>query len=301
LLILPEFLSWYLSQVLQNESIAKKFSMQFYSSNEDLGPLALHIAVCCPDSRERVPLVLFLPDLLLSNSFGFYPWFAEAMSKEWGAMVARLSPQLQEEERGGGGIGDPEEYSLGRETVAVLSYIAGLLQGKGACVGEWDKKSFIIVGHGKGCALGLHLDRRLRVEGLPSPDAIILMNSPGSLLREPRQSPPLVVQDDGSTLALGDLWSEDLEALAELSPLEEIVETTSTPLLMVVAEEGGRFPVSESERLFSHAGREKDSFLVIEKTGHSFSTKQPFEGPSPELKSLLHSFGRFVQKGLAPK
>ncbi len=275
--------------------------MQFYSSNENLGALALQVAVCCPDSRERVPLVLFLPDLLFSNNFGFYPWFAEAMAKEWGAMVARLSPILEEESRGGGGPTDPREYTLGREAVAVLGYIGGLLEGKGACVGEWDQESLVIVGHGKGCALGMHLDRRLRVEGLPAPNAVILMNPPESLQRGPRQDPPLVARDDGTTLALGSLWAEDLDALAELCPLEEIVATTTTPLLIVVGEEGGRFPVSEAEGLFSHAGREKDSFLVMEKTGHSFSTKHPFEGPSRELKELLRSCGRFVQESLAHK
>ncbi len=296
---MPEFLSWHLNQVPQNESIAQKFPMQFYSSNEILGNLALQVAVCCPDSRERVPLVLFLPDLLLSHTYGFYPWFAEAMSKEWGAMVVRLSPLLEEEARGGGGPTDPREYTLGREAVSVLSYIAGLFEGKGACVGEWDQETLILIGHGKGCALGLHLDRRLRVEGLLAPDAVILMNPPESLDRGPRQVPPLVVRDDGSTVALGDLWAEDLDALTDLCPLEELVETTTTPLLVVVGEEGGRFPVSEAERLFSHAGREKDSFLVLEKTGHSFSTQHPFEGPSPELKALLRSCGRFVQEGLA--
>lgn len=275
-----------------------KFSMQFYSSKETLGVLALQLSACCPDSGERVPLVLFLPDLLLSNNYGFYPWFAEALAKDWGAMVVRLSPLLREEARGGGGAEDPEGYSLGRETVAVLHFIRALLQGEGACVGEWDRESLILVGHGKGCALGLHLDRRLRVEGLTAPKAMILMNPPGSLLRGQREEPPLVARDDGSTMALGKLWVEDLEALAELSPLEELVGTTSTPLLVVVGEEGTRFPVAEAERLFSHAGRDKDSFLVLEKTGHTFSTKHPFEGPSPELKRLLASLGRFVQGGV---
>ncbi len=275
--------------------------MQFYSSNEILGSLALQIAVCCPDVRERTPLVLFLPDLLLSHNFGFYPWFAESMAKDWGAIVARLSPQLEKEARGTEGPNDPKEYSLGREVVSVLAYLGGLLEDSSACVGEWDRENLVIVGHGKGCALGLHLDRRLRVEGFLSPNAIILLNPPESLHRGPQQNPPLVTQDDGTTMELGELWNEDLLALADLCPLEELVETTSTPLLVVVGEEGGRFPVSESERLFSHAGREKDSFLVLEKTGHFFSTKHPFEGPSKESKALLHSCGRFVQDCLAHK
>lgn len=251
-----------------------------------------------PGDGEGLPAVLFVPDLLLSQQAGFYPRLCERLAQK--ALVLGI-------DAGSSGYlptrpdPDPERaahYRLGSEIADLVRVVEALKERELPQSQVWDGQRLCIVGHGKGAALALHLERRLLVQGLAFDGGLGLLCPPSSLLREgwpetgdARITVPL---DGGFCVKLAPGFLDDARALASMAALPELVACSSWPLLFVAGEEDCVFSIAETEELLAHAGTGKARFCVIEKVGHAFSADETSRASSPALERVAVELERFV-------
>ena len=245
-----------------------------------------------------MPAVLLVPDLLLSQQTGFYPRLAEHLASR--AYVLGIDAASSGYLPGQRNF-DPsvaEGYRLGAELADLVTLLTALRAGELPQSQVWDGRRLCIVGHGKGAALALHLERRLHVQGLGFEGSLALLCPPSTLMRagwpETGEARVTVQVEDGSALELAPGFLEDLRELDALAPLPELVACASWPMLFISGEEDPVFPVSETEELLGHAGIDKARFVVIENTGHAFSASDPSRGSSRALDEMLGQLDRFL-------
>jgi pimeloyl-ACP methyl ester carboxylesterase len=278
-------------------------SMQIHTYQVDRGSETLHGTCRLPGDgageAEGWPAVLVVPDLLLSQQASFYPRLSEHLANRAyvlginaissGYLPGRLEPDVDR----------AEHYRLGSELADLVFLLTALRKRELPQSQLWDGQSLCIVGHGKGAALALHLERQLRVQGLGLKGGLALLCPPATLLRdgwpETGEARVMVQADQGRQLELAPGFLEDVRALTSTASLRELVACASWPLLFMVGEEARVFPVSETEELLRHANLDKDRFVVIEKAGHAFSAGDPSKGQSPALEEVFLELDRFLE------
>jgi acetyl esterase/lipase len=275
--------------------------MQFHSFELPRAGRVVHGDCRLPEESGTWPAVLFLSDILLSRRHGFYPFLTQglALSRVVFAYDAGHSGYS-----GSGGI-DREVasgYTLSSELADVLDIVAALRRGALPCAAAWDGRSLALVGHGKGAALALHVDRHLRQAGLPAPQALALLAPPSTLAREGGEGGVQVPVDPApggqSTheVVLGADFLADTKALQNQATLRELMGTTPASVLLVAAEEDVVCPVQEAELLLQAGHSPKDRLVVVEKAGHNFAAGDPQEGPTPALVYVRDVVDRFLRE-----
>ncbi len=273
--------------------------MQFHTFRVD-GPQGACLGECrLPAARSGLPALAFVPDLCFTRAYGFYGWLADALSSEvyWFAIDAGLplprggdDADLAARARG---------YTLSRELAGWLAGLRALEERRLPCAGAWNGSDLVLLGHGKGAALALHLDRRLRAGGGIAPRALVLLCPPATLVREAGRGRPAEVSlDDAGTLALGDEFLADARRLAQIAPLDELVAECPAPILVIAAEEDAAFPPAEAERLVAQSLPGRVRLLVLEEVGHFLGCGHPFTRPSPALRQAAEAIRRFLNERL---
>ena len=280
--------------------------MQFHSFRLD--HLDRHVPGECrlPDDGADLTAVLVLTDILLSRRHGFYPFLAETLASD--RLVVSIDAALSGYSAGSTDVdvGVARTYSLGSEVVDALAVLTALEDGTLPCSDVWDGQRLALIGHGKGAAVALHLDRRLREEGRPAPTALALLAAPATLVREGwvgdedrGLAVPVDPPSDGDgpdMVTLTPEFFDDARGLAETATLKELIATTPTPVLVVAGEEDVVFPVAESEELMTAARAPKDRLVVVEKAGHHFGAGHPFGGAPTTLVHANDVIDRFLRE-----
>ncbi len=264
------------------------------------GPNVLSGDVRGPASATDCPALVLIPDILLSRSHGFYPFVAESWAST--RRVVTYDASCSGYCDGGAAIDAAlaRTYRLSTEIEDIVGLVRAL--GDGTIAGGWDRTRLALVGHGKGAALALHADRRLRAEGRSSPTALVLIAPPMTLVREGRtesdaSSGVLVPTDaDPDGVRLGAEFLEDARRLSEFASIPELLSTTPAPVLIVAGEEDAVFAPSEAEALLASGSVHKDRLVVVEKAGHNFTAGPRLTEPTVALAYLRDVVHRFLRE-----
>ncbi|GEM_PF-1791920 len=271
--------------------------MQFHSFQVPQPAGSCHGDCRLPATPKKLPALAFLPDLCFTKAYGFYPWLRERLAAR--SLCLGIDGGLPFREEAEDLARRAAEYTLSREIAAWMATFRALFRGDLPGADSWDRENLAILGHGKGAALALHLDRRLRAEGRPAPQALVLLCPPRTLVRQGGEGGMDRVEvslDDARTVVLHGPFLEDARRLARLASLVELVATTPARLLVLAAEEDRVFPVTEAEDLVKAAESSRVRLLLLEETGHFLGSGHPFEGPTPALSAALAAIERFLDE-----
>lgn len=80
--------------------------------------------------------------------------------------------------------------------------------------------------------------------------------------------------------------------------LKNAVQNLNKPLLIAHGEQDLAVPVDEADTLYEWADKSQTELFKINKTGHTFDAKHPFEGSNEKLENLLQKTHSFFSKHL---
>jgi len=92
---------------------------------------------------------------------------------------------------------------------------------------------------------------------------------------------------------------DDIENNSNALSIQSAVGNLSKPLLIVHGENDLAVPFHEAEQLLEWADKENSELVKIDKAGHTFDIKHPFEGSNPKFETVLDKTEKFFKSNLS--
>jgi uncharacterized protein len=267
---------------------------------------ALHGLVDLPDEPGERPAIVICHGFKGFMEWSFFPYLAELLADR-GFVVVRFNVSGTGMVPGEDLVSDPEAFKAnthGREMADLLAILEAT--GESIAPGRVDRGRLGLFGHSRGGGNAV-----LAAAREPWRDRVRALVTWASLASFDRYSPeqkatwrrdgelPVVNARTGQKLALGvdlleELTREDLDILAA-------ARTLRAPWLIVHGEEDESVPVSESDRLAAAASASLGvhELLRIPVASHTFGSRHPFVGPTPQLIQAMNATQRWFHRHLA--
>ena len=91
---------------------------------------------------------------------------------------------------------------------------------------------------------------------------------------------------------------EDIENNSNELSIQNAVRNLSKPLLIIHSENDLAVPFHEAEQLLEWSDKENSELVKIDKAGHTFDIKHPFEGSNPKFETVLDKTENFFKTNL---
>ncbi|HEX6861807.1 MAG TPA: alpha/beta fold hydrolase [Thermoanaerobaculia bacterium] len=264
----------------------------------------LHGLVDFADEPGLRPTVVVCHGFKGFMEWGFFPYLATLLA-ERGMTVIRFNLSGTGMRPGDELVTDPDAFranTYGREVEDLLAVLAAT--GETIAPGRVDRGRIGLFGHSRGGGDSILVSARSpwkeRVKALVTWAAISDVDrfSPEQKDEWRRQGElPVVNARTGQRLALGPaLLAEIEERRPDLDVLAAAAERR-VPWLIVHGEEDESVPAEEGRRLAAAAGGETE-LLLVPGGNHTFGSRHPFTGPTPQLIKALNATQRWFRKYL---
>jgi pimeloyl-ACP methyl ester carboxylesterase len=265
------------------------------------GSTPLHGLVDLPDAPGERPTVVICHGFKGFMEWGFFPYLAHLLA-ERGFVAVRFNLSGTGMRPGDDLVTDPEAFrdnTYSRELADLLAILEAT--GETIAPGRVDRRRLGLFGHsrgGGGALLASALSPwRESVRALVTWAAISDVDrfTPEQKEEWRRQGElPAVNARTGQRLALGlGLLADVEERRAELDLLAA-AGTRRAPWLIVHGSEDESVPIAEAHRLAERAAGEKE-LLVVPGASHTFGSRHPFAGPTPQLTAALNATQRWYR------
>jgi pimeloyl-ACP methyl ester carboxylesterase len=264
---------------------------------------ALHGLVDLPDEPGERPAIVICHGFKGFMEWAFFPYLAELLADR-GFVVIRFNVSGTGMVPGEDVVSDPEAFKAnthGREMAELLAVLEAT--GESIAPGRVDRGRLGLFGHSRGGGNAV-----LAAAREPWRDRVRALVTWASLASFDRYSPeqkvawrrdgelPVVNARTGQKLALGvdlleELNREDLDILAA-------ARTLRAPWLIVHGEDDESVPVSEADRLEA-ASSGIHELLRIPGASHTFGSRHPFAGPTPQIIQAMNATQRWFHRHLA--
>jgi len=234
--------------------------------------------------NERRPTVVICHGFKGFKDWGFFPVLADRLARA-GFTAVRFNFS-------GAGVSDGDEFDeperFAHNTMSgALSDLATVIDWAGA-----DQVG--LVGHSRGGGLAtLQAARDRRVAALVTWAAIASAQRwDEKTLSSWRAAGVLDVvnQRTGQVLPLHVDVLDDLERHADALDINRAAATISVPWLVVHGTDDETVPVAEGRRLAALGDPVNNrELLLVEKAGHTFGTRHPWQGPTPEFEMVMNA------------
>jgi len=261
----------------------------------DTGSATLHGLVDLPDLPGERPAVVICHGFKGFMEWGFFPSLAALLAERgWVAIRFNLSGtgMLPGDEV----VTDPDafrENTYSRELADLLAVLAAA--GETIAPGRVDRRRLGLFGHSRGG--GGALLAAVRPPWHEQVRALVTWAAISNVDRfTPEQKAdwrrdgelPVVNARTGQRLALGSGLLADVEQRRAELDLLAAAGRLRAPWLIVHGAEDESVPVAEASLLASRAGGERE-LLVIPEANHTFGSRHPFAGPTPQLIQALNA------------
>jgi len=91
---------------------------------------------------------------------------------------------------------------------------------------------------------------------------------------------------------------EDIEENRDALSIQNAARNLSKPLLIIHGENDLAVPFHEAEQLLKWSDKENSELVKIDKAGHTFDIKHPFEGSNPKFETVLDKTEKFFKTNL---
>ncbi|MFQ5653979.1 MAG: alpha/beta hydrolase family protein [Planctomycetota bacterium] len=255
-----------------------------------------------PEDRRPAPVVLFCHGFKGFKDWGGWPWLTRGRAEE-GFLVNRFNFSLA-------GVGacldrhdEPEKFA--RNTYgAELEDLHALIEARdrwGVPAGTMGE-GLGIVGHSRGGMVSL-----LFAAEEPAVEALVTISSPGQSDRFPEELKvewrargvhEVVNARTGEVLPMDVSILDDYEENRERYDVGRAVTARHVPTLILHGDEDESVEVVEAQLLHGAIPHDRKELRVLEGTGHTLGTVQPFAGATPHLEEALHHASRWLSEHL---
>lgn len=269
------------------------------------GPSALlHGLVDLPDAPGERPAVVICHGFKGFMEWGFFPALA-ALLAERGYVAVRCNLSGTGMRPGDELVTDPDAFranTYSRELAELLAVLDAT--GESIAPGRVDRGRIGLLGHSRGGGDALLAAAspawRDRLRALVTWAAIADVDRFTPEQKEEwRRSGELPVTNarTGQRLALGAGLLADIEERSLELDLLAAAAARRAPWLLVHGAEDESVPVAEAHRLAEHAtGRTE--LLVVPGASHTFGSRHPFAGPTPQLIQALNATQAWLREHL---
>jgi uncharacterized protein len=270
----------------------------------DTGSATLHGLVDLPDLPGERPAVVICHGFKGFMEWGFFPYLA-ALLAERGFVAVRFNLSGAGMQPGDELVTNPDafrENTYSRELADLLAVLDAT--GKTIAPGRVDKARLDLFGHSRGGGVALLAAARApwreRVRALVTWAAIADVDRFTPEQKEDwrrRGELPVVNARTGQRLALGPGLLADVEDRRSGLDLLAAAAGRQAPWLIVHGAEDESVPAAEAHLLAEQAAGEKELLLIPGGT-HTFGSKHPFAGPTPQLVLALNATQRWFRTWL---
>jgi uncharacterized protein len=264
----------------------------------------LHGLVNLPDQPGERPAVVICHGFKGFMEWGFFPCLADLLA-ERGYVAIRVNLSGTGMRPGDELVTDPEAFranTYGRE----LSDLLAVLEATGETIapGRVDRQRLGLFGHSRGggnaVLAAARSPWRERVRALVTWAAIADVDRFTPEQKEDWRRAgemPVVNARTGQRLALGREMLEEIEARKPELDIQAAAAARLAPWLIVHGEEDESVPAAEARRLAERATGETE-LLLIPGANHTFGSRHPFAGPTPQLVQVLNATQRWFRAHL---
>jgi dienelactone hydrolase len=270
----------------------------------ETGSAVLHGLVDLPDAAGERPAVVICHGFKGFMEWGFFPHLA-ALLAERGFVAIRFNLSGAGMRPGDELVTDTDafrENTYSRELADLLAVLAAA--GETIAPGRVDQSRLALFGHSRGGGDALLAAARPpwreRVRALATWAAISNVDrfTPEEKQEWRRMGElPVVNARTGQRLALGRALLEDIEKRRAELDILAAATARRAPWLIVHGAEDESVPVEEAHRLAERATGDRE-LLVIPGANHTFGSRHPFAGPTPQLVQALNATQRWFRAHL---
>lgn len=270
----------------------------------ETGSGLLHGLADLPDLPGERPTVVICHGFKGFMEWGFFPYLA-ALLAERGFVAVRFNLSGTGMGPGDELVTDPDAFrdnTYRRELADLLAVLEAT--GETIAPGRVDRGRIGLFGHSRGGG-----DAILAASRSPWLERLRALVTWASIATVDRFSPeqkeewrrqgemPAVNSRTGQRLALGLGLLAEMEEQAPDLDILAAAATRRAPWLIVHGAEDESVPANEGHRLAEQAAGEKE-LLVIPGASHTFGSRHPFAGPTPQLVQALNATQRWYRSHL---
>jgi dipeptidyl aminopeptidase/acylaminoacyl peptidase len=261
----------------------------------------IRITVYGSDSLKSAPCLIFVHGFKGFKDWGFGPYIGDYFAKK-GFFVITFNFS-----HNGIGEGKTEfteldnfaENTFSLEVAELNEVIDAYLN---SFFGGRSDKGIGITGHSRGGAIAL-----LTSQSRPEVKAVSVWSSVSKLDRyserqkeEWRKKGVFNVLNTrtNQVMPLNLTLLEDIDNNSDALSIKNAARNLSKPLLIVHGENDLAVPFQEAEQLFNWSDIENTELVKIDKAGHTFDIKHPFEGSNPKFETVLSKTENFFKTNL---
>jgi len=262
----------------------------------------IRITVYGADNLKSAPCLIFVHGFKGFKDWGFGPYIGDFFAKK-GFFVITFNFS-----HNGIGEGKTEfteldkfaENTFSLEVAELNEVIDAYLN---SFIGGISDKGIGIAGHSRGGAIAM-LTSRSR----PEVKAVTVWSSVSKLERyserqkeEWRKKGVFNVLNTrtNQVMPLNLTLLDDIENNSDALSIQSAVGNLSKPLLIVHGENDLAVPFHEAGQLLEWADKENSELIKIDKAGHTFDIKHPFEGSNPKFETVLDKTEKFFKTNLS--
>lgn len=261
----------------------------------------IHITVYGLENLKSAPCLIFVHGFKGFKDWGFGPYLGEYFAKK-GFFVITFNFSHN-------GIGDSKtefteldkfaENTFSLEIEELNEVIDAYLY---SFFGEISGKGIGITGHSRGGAIALLTSQsRAEVKAVSVWSSVSKLDRYSERQKEEWRKKGvfnILNTRTNQVMPLKLSLLDDIEKNREALSIENAVSNLSKPLLIVHGENDLAVRFEEAEKLFNWADKENSELVKIEKAGHTFDVKHPFEGSNPKFDTVLDKTNKFFNSNL---
>ncbi len=261
----------------------------------------IRITVYGSDNLKSAPCLIFVHGFKGFKDWGFGPYIGDYFAKK-GFFVITFNFS-----HNGIGEGKTEftqldkfaENTFSLEVTELNEVIDAYLN---SFFGGRSDKGIGIAGHSRGGAIAL-----LTSQSRPEVKAITVWSSVSKLDRySERQKEEwrkkgvfnILNTRTNQVMPLKLTLLKDIDDNGDALNIQNAVRNLSKPFLIIHSENDLAVPFNEAEQLLEWSDKENSELIKIDKAGHTFDIKHPFEGSNPKFETVLNKTEKFFKSNL---
>ena len=261
----------------------------------------IRITVYGADNLKSAPCLIFVHGFKGFKDWGFGPYIGDFFAKK-GFFVITFNFS-----HNGIGEGKTEfteldkfaENTFSLEVAELNEVIDAYLN---SFFGGRSDKGIGIAGHSRGGAIAL-----LTSQSRPEVKAVTVWSSVSKLDRySERQKEEwrkkgvfnILNTRTNQVMPLSLTLLDDIENNGDVLNIQNAASNLTKPFLIVHGENDLAVRFQEAEQLFNWSDRENTELVKIDKAGHTFDIKHPFEGSNPKFETVLDKTENFFKTNL---
>lgn len=260
----------------------------------------ISVTVFGGENHTASPALIFVHGFKGFKDWGFGPWMAEQFAAA-GFFVITFN--FSHNGVGGDPLSFTELEKFAENTFSLeLSEVSEIIDAyHGGYFGANPDGRVFLLGHSRGGAIALLTARqRPEVKAVASWAAVSTFDRYSERQKERWREKgvfEVMNQRTKQVMKLNISLLEDLEKYGDDKlNIQKAASGLNRPLLIVHGTEDLAVPYKEAEQMKAWADDELTEFLTVEKAGHTFNAKHPFDGTTPQLDKAVQTTIEFFKK-----